>query len=334
MREAEIRPDHLMAEYLRLSAQDALRFFPDTNTLPMGNCPGCGRTMSGEKFVKNGFPILACESCGTLFANPRPSAEQMSVFYRDSASARYWAGTFFPAVAEARREKIFKPRAKRALELAYEFGPSPQTIVDVGAGIGLFLEEASKLNEALRLRAVEPGRDAARACREKGFETYEGFARDAAGEASWRGDGDLVVSFEVIEHLAEPEFFIRELADLCKPGGLILVSGLCGDGFDIQVLGERANAISPPHHLTFLSQTGVRALFERCEMEILSFETPGQLDVQIVARALKADDKAVSDPDLRRLLLEADETERAAFQASLVEQRKSSHMWILAKRSI
>ena len=73
-------------------------------------------------------------------------------------------------------------------------------------------------------------------------------------------------------------------------------------------------------------------MFERCGLEVLVFETPGQLDVEIVARALKADDSVVTDPSLRRLLLDADDTERASFQASLVEQGRSSHMWILARR--
>ena len=332
MREAEIRPDDLMAEYLRLSAKDAVRFFPDTDALPTGDCPGCGGATHRQKFVKNGFPILACEACGTLFANPRPGAEQMADFYRDSESARYWAKTFFPAVAEARREKIFKPRAARALELAQTYGTSLETIIDVGAGVGLFLEEIRRLDGALTLRAVEPGRDAAAECRAKGLETFEGFAKDAATDTPWRDSGDLVVSFEVIEHLGEPEPFIRELAGLTKPGGLVLVSGLCGDGFDIQTLGESAKAVSPPHHLTFLSQKGARSLFERAGLEMVSFETPGQLDVEIVARALQADDNVVGDAALRHLLLDADETERAAYQAALVEKKQSSHMWILARR--
>ncbi|OFX08840.1 MAG: hypothetical protein A2516_08805 [Alphaproteobacteria bacterium RIFOXYD12_FULL_60_8] len=333
MRETDIRPEHLMAEYLRLSVEDATRFFPEIDALSLGPCPGCGGTKTTDMYIKNGFPIVACAACGTLFANPRPTAAQLSEFYRDSVSARYWAKTFFPAVAEARRNKIFRPRAERALDLARRHGAAVETLIDVGAGVGLFLEEARRANGALNLRAVEPGRDAAVECRSKGLETFEGFADEAAIQTGWRETGDLVVSFEVIEHLAEPEAFVRALGCLAKPGGLILVSGLCGDGFDIQVLGARARAVSPPHHLTFLSQKGVRALFARAGLDVLDFTTPGQLDVDIVVGALEADDGAVTDPTLRHLLLEADESERVALQASLVEQKLSSHMWVLARRS-
>jgi len=331
MRESDIRPDHLMTEYLKLSAADASRFFPDVSVLPKGACPGCGGEQTEDRFIKNGFPIVACTDCGTLFANPRPTGEQLAEFYRNSASARYWANTFFPAVAEARRQAIFEPRARRVLELSATFGNNLKSIIDVGAGVGLFLQEVACLNPSLDLRAVEPGRDAARECRNKGLETFEGFADEAVRDEYWCRTADLVVSFEVIEHLAEPETFVRSLGALARPGGLILVSGLCGDGFDIQTLGPRASAVSTPHHLTFLSQQGVRTLFERAGLDILLFETPGKLDVEIVEKALRADDAAVTDPSLRNLLLEADDAARADYQASLVQQGRSSHMWVMAR---
>ena len=58
MRETDIRPDHLMAEYLRLSADDAVRYFPDIGALATGRCPGCHGTAMTERFIKNGFPIV------------------------------------------------------------------------------------------------------------------------------------------------------------------------------------------------------------------------------------------------------------------------------------
>jgi len=332
MREEDIRPRALLNEYLRLSAEDAERFFPDPALLERDVCPGCGSEQAEAKFIKNGFSYVACTACRTLYANPRPTPDQLSAFYRDSRSARFWAKTFFPAVAEVRRREIFAPRAARALALAQEFGPPPQTVVDVGAGIGLFLHELQRLAPALHLRAVEPGLDAAESCRDIGIKVYEGFADEAARQPGWAASADLATCFEVIEHLAVPEHLVRALGALVRPGGLVLVSGLCGDGFDIQQLGEKSNAVSPPHHLTFLSQAGVRAMVARAGLQLLSFETPGKLDVEIVRKALLADDALISDPDLRHLLLDADEAARVEFQASLVDAKKSSHMWFLARR--
>ena len=90
------------------------------------------------------------------------------------------------------------------------------------------------------------------------------------------------------------------MGELARPGGLILVSGLCGDGLDIRTLGA-LNAVSPPHHPTFLSQQGARALVDRAGLDCVSFETPGQLDVDILRSALLNDDDVVEDPELRGL---------------------------------
>ena len=70
-----------------------------------------------REFEKNGFVYSSCQNCGTLFQSPRPSIEAFEAFYRNSVSSRYWAEEFFPAVAEARREKIFRPRADRLRNL-------------------------------------------------------------------------------------------------------------------------------------------------------------------------------------------------------------------------
>lgn len=329
MRESDIRPADLLGEYLRLSAADAAGFFPDSSVFVERACPGCGERRPEPAFAKNGFDFVRCAGCDTLYARAVPRDEDLSRFYRDSPSQRYWGGVFFPAVAEARREKIFRPRVERIRALMADLGEVPQRVVDVGAGAGLFLEECRALGLGSDLRAVEPNLDLARALDGKGFTTLVGFAADA-GEG-WRDRADLTVSFEVLEHTTSPLAFVSDMKALTRPGGLVLISGLCGTGFDIVVLGERSNAVSPPHHLTFLSRAGVGALLRRCGLEEVAFLTPGQLDVDIVRNMALADPSVVTEPFLRRLVT-GGEGERAAFQAFLAANGLSSHMWLVARR--
>jgi SAM-dependent methyltransferase len=334
MREQDIRPADILATYLDLSRRDAETYFPDPGTLPLGDCPGCGASheKSNRLYEKFGFPIVECSDCTTMYVNPRPAADQLDAFYRDSPSTEYWANTFFPSVAEARRELIFAPRARDVLAMTVAAIGTPHTVMDIGAGYGLFLTELRKLLPGADLRAVEPGKSLADRCRAKGLLTFEGFAEDAVNDAGWNGMADLVVSFEVIEHLPDPLSFVSTMRDLARPGGLVFLSGLCGDGFDIRTLGARSNAVSPPHHLTFLSQKGVRALLARAGLECLSFQTPGKLDVDIVRGALEADDTVVTNPKIRDLVQGVDTNAKSAFQKNLVAECRSSHMWILARR--
>lgn len=332
MREDEIRPQDILDEYLRLSAADALTFFADSAAFEHRPCPGCGAEQPVPGWEKAGFRYVRCGQCFTLYADPAPAPDRLDEFYRDSPSQRYLASTFYPRVAEARREKIFRPRVERIRGLLAEHGTVHGTVVDVGAGTGIFLSECRNLGVGGVQRAVEPSAGAAEICRNLGFETFQGFAGEAACDPAWAGGADLVVSFEVIEHVCSVIDFVSEMAALAKPGGLVLTTGLCGTGFDIMTLGARAKAVSPPHHLNFLSRDGVSALLARCGLEEVAFLTPGQLDVDIVRNTLIDDPQAVADPFLRRLVALGSEAQRAAFQTYLSENGLSSHMWILARR--
>jgi SAM-dependent methyltransferase/ribosomal protein S27AE len=332
VREADIRPAVLLAEYLRLSAADAETFFRDPAALDHRACPGCGVDDPDLAFHKNRFRLVTCGGCGTLYADPAPAPNRLDSFYADSPSSNYWANTFFPAVAEARRGRIFRPRVERILALMARLGRAPRRVIDVGAGAAVFLEEFRELAPDSDLRAVEPGHKLAAQCRDKGFETFAGFAEGAAQADGWRGTADLVASFEVIEHVAETVPFLAALGRLARPGGIVLVTGLTGDGFDIRALGAKSNAVCPPHHINFLSRHGVAALIKRAGLEEIEFFTPGQLDVDIVMNALADDPEAVADLALRNRLLDASPQELAQLQAEIAETNRSSHMWFVAQR--
>ena len=334
MREADIRPADLLNEYLRLSAEDAVRLFSDASSFNERACPGCGADKPEPAFEKNGFSFVHCGTCRTLYANPAPVAELLSEFYRDSPSQQYWGGTFFPAVAEARRAQIFRPRAARIRELVQQTGGTTNRLVDIGAGTGIFLEECKTVGLSTWLGAVEPNGDLANTCRSKGFETFQGFAADAASDSNWRAGADFVSCFEVIEHVLDCATFVHELAILVKPGGTLLMTGLCGSGYDILTLGPHSKAVSPPHHLNFLSRDGISALLDRCGLEELRFITPGQLDVDIVGNTDRELGGLDLDPFTRHLLDEADQQTKTNFQTFLSENGLSSHMWVVARKPL
>ena len=203
LRESDIRPADILAEYLRLSAIDGERFSADRAALSHRPCPGCGADEPMPAFTKNGFELARCGACDTLYVTPCPTAAQLAPLYADSPSSRYWAQVFFPAVAEARRTRIFEPRAERVIALMRERNQPLSRITEVGAGAGIFVEEMRRKLPECAFRVVEPGEELAQQCRGKGFETFEGLAEEAAVDAAWRGSADLVVCFEVIEHTAE-----------------------------------------------------------------------------------------------------------------------------------
>ena len=329
MKEHEIRPEALLNKYIELSAKDAELCFGDALRNEV-SCVACGISESEHQFSKNGFSYSLCNRCGTLFQNPRPSLGSFEKFYRKSESSRYWAEVFFPAVSEIRREKIFKPRVKRLAALCNEKGINVEHLIDVGAGYGVFLEEWRNLNSSTKLVAIEPSSSLANECRSKGFEVVEDIVENVEGH---KNSADLVTCFEVLEHVHKPLSFIEDLSGLAKPGGYVFISTLGIDGFDLQVLWEKSSQISPPHHINFLSVDGFVKLFHRAGLEDVSISTPGQLDVDIVTNACKKNPGLLKGQRFISKLLD-DNKSANAFQKFLVEQRMSSHVWVIGRKPI
>ena len=327
MKEHEIRPEALLNRYLELSAQDAEKYFGDT-IRTMVPCVACGGKECPHQFKKNGFDYAQCDACGTLFQTPRPPLAAFEAFYGQSESCRYWAEVFSPAVAEIRREKIFRPRVDRLAGICAERGIDVQRLIDVGAGYGIFLDEWQIRFPQVRTLAIEPSASLAKECRAKGFIVVEDIVENVVGHDNF---AEIVTCFEVLEHVYNPLDFVRVLKGLVLPGGYVFVSTLGIDGFDLQVLWEKSTQIFPPHHINFLSVCGFEHLFQRAGFVDVTIATPGKLDVDIVRNASSGNPERLHGQRFLHNLLE-DDNKSKAFQCFLTEQRMSSHVWVFGRK--
>ncbi len=328
MKEHEIRPADLFEKYLELSAADALAYFNSSQREDIP-CPACGDDITQPAFEKWEFGYVLCETCGSLYQSPRPPVEDFARFYQESPSSIYWAKTFFPAVAEVRRERLFRPKVKQIAQLCKNEAFFPDVLADIGAGYGLFLEEWRKSFPETKLIAVEPNPTLAEVCRSKNFDVAECFAERAA---HLNGQVDLIVALEVIEHVHDLKRFCCALRDLLRQGGKILLTGLTVDGFDIQVLWEKSQSISPPHHINFVSIRGFEHLLTRAGFRRIRIFTPGKLDVDIVKNAATENSDIFAGQRFISRLLGRSEVVLQAFQKFLSEHQLSSHCWIWAER--
>lgn len=326
MKENELRPKKIFEEYLRLSIEDSKIYFDSKKRTDIP-CPGCGSSDSKFEFNKNKFDYASCNKCKTLYQTPRPPIDSFTSFYNNSISSKYWAEVFFPSVVESRREHIFKPRVSRIIELCDKKKYYPSTIIDVGAGHGIFLEEWVRKFPNTRAVAIEPSSHHAEICRSKKLEVIEDIAENI-NDCSFVAD--LVVCFEVLEHVYDPFSFIKTLSNFVKPGGYIVLSTLGVDGFDIQVLWDKSNSVSPPHHINFLSVNGFYNLFTRVGLTNIEVMTPGILDVDIVRNAYLKDSSSLNGNRFIKSLLK-NESLGNKFQEFLIENNLSSHTWVIAQ---
>lgn len=320
MKENEIRPKELHEKYLSLCIEDAKHL--DRSLFETIDCPACRSKNYKNHLTKNEYIYVKCDECGTVFCNPRPSESTLENFYEKAESSKFWSTDFFPAVAEPRREKLFKPKAERIFNYFSDKDVIPQKICDVGSGYGIFLEELKKFYPTSSIFGIEPSPEMAEISSKKGIETL-----NATSEKSgqWKNQFDLVISSEVIEHVFSVREFILSIYNLVKPGGYCLLTGLGYDGFDILMLQERSNSIFPPHHLNFMSVEGFQTAFEDIGFVDVDVLTPGELDVDIVMNS------GIENEFIKTLRKRGSETIKQ-FQVFLQKNKLSSHVWVIAKK--
>lgn len=324
MKEEDIRKRDTLKMYLRLVSEDVDRFF-DVDDFVSVRCPACGSRSSRPQIRKSCFTYASCLKCGTLFANPRPPFRMLDDFYSNSSSTSYWVNEFFKPVAEARREKIFKPRAEHISGLLRR--KKGNVIGDIGAGFGLFLEEMRKIIPDNRYIAIEPSVEMAAICKGKSLEVKDKCLEDMrCCDVKF----DLLTAFELVEHLYDPRLFLKKAYDILKPGGYFYMTTLNGEGFDIILLWENSKSVTPPHHLNFFTVTSIRRLLSDIGFKVLEVSTPGKLDWDIVEGAIKDGCKVGRFWELVSKV--ASDACKERFQEWISDNNLSSHMRVIARK--
>lgn len=326
MKEEEIRKRGAFNKYLTLVEEDSRVFFK-TEEFLLINCPACGSTKYTGQFKKSIFSYVICNDCDTLFVNPRPAAKNIKEFYSNSPSSKFWVEEFFKPVAEARREKIFKPRADYVVNCFPEM--RNKAIADVGAGFGLFLEELNKISPGNRIIAIEPSPEMANICRSKGFEVITDLLENLSEKHN--NFFYLVTAFELFEHITDPNKFLSKVFSILQPGGYFLFTTLNGEGFDIQVLWERSKSVSPPHHLNFFNPSAIKIILEKIGFVVAEVSTPGQLDWDIVESSCRNEHVDIGR-FWKMLSQKGGQKEKDALQDWIAVSGFSSHMRVLARK--
>ena len=183
------------------------------------------------------LPIYACLSCGHGFT-PITNSHSISEWYEKAQPDSVFLSN------EAARRKT----ARRVLE-TIERMVEPTSLLDVGAGPGLFVSEAVKRSwRATGLEVSSWAVDHAR-------KTYSVPMLQGDGEALGDVVYDVVTLFDVIEHVSNPTEFLNGIAPHVASGGMIVITTPRFDSVVAKAMGKRWHCIFPAHiqYFTFPS---------------------------------------------------------------------------------
>lgn len=324
MKEEEIRPQAIFDEYLKLARADTKTFFEKAKREQV-KCPACDAE-GDHAFNKDGFDYALCSNCSTLYVSPRPANEAFNRYYTEAPSVEYWATIFYKVTADARREKLWKPKARLIQQTIKRFGTGAEKVIDIGGGYGIFAEEMKALS-GNAVTVIEPSPYLANSCRDRGIDVVEKFLEDVK-HGDLPESGRAFVSFELFEHLHDPALFLRQLSGLMRSGDLFIFTTLSGTGIDIQALWEDSKSVSPPHHLNFLNPHSVKLLLKRVGLQALEVSTPGKLDIDILSNNCEL----IKDRFLKTFVTYATDADKETWQQMISSSGWSSHMMVCCQK--
>lgn len=175
-----------------------------------------------ENAVSRSLTYFKCNSCKLRFFSP-PEAGGEGLYERLQTYDWYYMAD--------------KWEYAEALKF---IGPE-DTILEVGSGRAAFAGYVGKE----RYTGLEFNLQAIKRAKEAGVHLIKEpvDAHAAQGHAY-----DVVVSFQVLEHVSDPEGFLRGCVDCLRPGGKLIVAVPADDSFVGRAVNDILNM--PPHHVT------------------------------------------------------------------------------------
>ena len=219
------------------------------------NCISC----SSDKIVKlnrysKGF-LFKCKNCSLVFANKIPSVKELEAHYSNYS----------------RNDYLSPITIKRYNELLDKFEKYRKTnnILDVGCGIGYFLEEAKK--RGWNVYGTEYTEEALKICNEKGISLNKG----KLNPDNYNFKFDIVTSFEVIEHINNPIEEITNINSILRNEGLFYLTTPNFNSINRYYLKEKWNVIVYPEHLTYYTKSTLKKLIQKQGFKTISNKTTG-----------------------------------------------------------
>ena len=217
-------------------------------------CNNCGAVDSVVLYaegIAQKHRIVRCANCGLMYASPT-----------DVNLAQY-------AVADGEPMTLQTPSVVRSFDKLPDYEPigealralMPQagTLLEIGCHAGVLLDRFRR--QGWTVSGVEPDPRAAAFAR-----THYGLdvvpcTLEEAGFAPARFDA--AVMLHVIEHLDDPAGTLRSIAQVLRPGGLLVVETPTYDTWMYQLLGRHERSLSCDGHVYFFTARTLGSLLER-----------------------------------------------------------------------
>lgn len=227
--------------------------------MPIGDHQHCLVCGSGKLKALSGFEkhhLVKCSSCGFVFCKPIPSKEELDKVYEGYGRNDYLSDLTIKAY-----EKVLD---------AMERYRKTNRLIDVGCGIGYFLEVAKR--RGWEVYGTEFTEEAVQICEAKGVSMHLGVLNPSNYQPE---SFDVITSFEVIEHINNPREELGHFNRILRKGGLVYCTTPNFNAVERHMLKADWNVLGYPEHLSYYTPSTLKRVFKESGFKAQKVETTG-----------------------------------------------------------
>lgn len=230
-------------------------------------CPACSAAREHHHlFEKNACEILQCTACG-LGRAVAPNFKPNTYYNTD-----YFSGGRADGYADyCGSEAVLRREFASAVAFIRNFRAQGR-LLEIGCAYGFFLKEAQPL---FQVNGIEISQQAAEFCRRSGLQVVTGTLEEKTLQQL--AVMDVIVMFDVIEHLPDP----RQTLELCcrhlTHEGIIVIT--TGDFASLyaRLAGRHWRLMTPPQHLWYFTPKSMKELASAVGLELQYCDHPWKL---------------------------------------------------------
>lgn len=224
----------------------------------------CGGELKYFKWHKR---YSICSVCGSYVNIEPPLPEEMSKIYSFDF---YWhfvqKGHGSPAIEERYVNDKMDGRIGFWKSLIEKYKAAPAKVVEIGCAYGGLLKELK--NEGYDVMGVEPDEKTAEWTRRNmGIDVRAGFFPGIR-----LAEADIFLAFDVLEHVPDPQKFLKSAYDLLSPNGIAIIQAPI-DRYDYTPpFGERFDMFNDLEHLFLFTDRAMEVMANNAGFEIVGVD--------------------------------------------------------------
>lgn len=204
--------------------------------------------------------VEMCDNCRHQQLNPLPSTDDLQEFYDQDTQAKLIYENI--DVEEARRRSQFDVVRRSKLVQSFIQNKETARVLEIGTGYGFFIKEMK--NEGYDIEGIEISEARRNIARSLTKNTIYGYDLVKEMPEELIGKYDIIVMFQVLEHILDPGLFLDKIRKMLKEEGIVIIEVPNLDDHLLGISKDYFDFFYQIAHLSYFSPKSLGSLLNQC----------------------------------------------------------------------